>query len=101
MAWILNDEDDNQLVEIFDCVLVKSPQIVRRGDEEVVVLRLGDYEALIGEKGFVDHLMSGSSFEDPDLTRTSVPVREGDLGEDSEPAWNLSDRPVVDSEEEH
>lgn len=82
MGWNLEEHDENQLVTLFELALTRCPQLVRRGDDEVVIVSIDDYERLGGKRpGFIDHLMSIPHGEDLDLTRDRSPMRDVDLGE--------------------
>lgn len=70
MVWTLDENEDNQLVNLFDLALTRCPQLVTRGGDEVVVVSITEYERLGGKKpGFIEYLMSGTSFGGLDLTR--------------------------------
>ena len=82
MTWSLEEHDENQLVTLFDLALTRCPQLVRCGDDEVVIVSIDDYERLGGKKpGFIEHLMSIPSSDDLDLTRDKTPMRDIDLSE--------------------
>jgi len=38
MTWSLEEHDENQLVTLFDLALTRCPQLVRRGEDEVVIV---------------------------------------------------------------
>lgn len=82
MGWNLEEHDENQLVMHFDLALTRCPQLVRRGEDEVVIVSVNEYERLGGKKpGFIEHLMSIPHSEDLDLTRDTSPMRDIDWGE--------------------
>ncbi len=83
MTWSLEEHDENQLVTLFDLALTRCPQLVRRGNnDEVVIVSIDDYERLGGKKpGLIEHLMSIPSSDDLDLTRDKTPMRDIDLSE--------------------
>lgn len=70
MTWQLDERDGNQLDMLFDLALTGGPQEVRRGDEEIVILSLDDYERLGGKKPrFDEHLTSTPTAGETDLVR--------------------------------
>lgn len=82
MGWNQEEHEENQLVMLFDLALTRCPQLVRRGEDEVVIVSVNEYERLAGKKpGFIEHLMSISHSEDLDLTRDTRPMRDIDWGE--------------------
>ncbi len=82
MGWNLEEHEENQLVMLFDLALTRCPQLVRRGEDEVVIVSVNEYERLGGKKpGFIKHLMSIPHSEDLDLTRDTRPMRDIDWGE--------------------
>ncbi|MDQ3653595.1 MAG: type II toxin-antitoxin system Phd/YefM family antitoxin [Chloroflexota bacterium] len=82
MGWNLEEHDENQLVLLFDLALTRCPQLVRRGDDEVVIVSIEEYERLGGKKpGFIEHLLSIPHGEDLDLTRVQIAMRDVDFSE--------------------
>ncbi len=82
MAWMLKEQEENQLARLFDLALTRCPQMVRRGDDQVVVVSITEYERLGGRKpGFIEHLMSVPILEELDLSRDRSPMRDIDWGE--------------------
>lgn len=82
MGWNLEERDENQLVTLFELALTRCPQLVRRGDDEVVIVSVGAYERLGGKKpGIIEHLLSIPTSEELDLTRDTSPMRDVDVGE--------------------
>lgn len=83
MVWTLDENDDNQLVNLFDLALTRCPQLAQRGGDEVVVVSITECERLGGRKpGFIEHLRSGPSFEGLALTRDKSPLRDVDWGDE-------------------
>ena len=73
-------EAKNQLSEVVNRALSKSPQRITRRKDAVVVVRESDYRRLTGERcGFIEYLMNGPSLEDVDIRRDRTPMREVDL----------------------
>ncbi len=82
MGWNLEEHDENQLVLLFELALTRCPQLVRRGDDEVVIVSIEEYERLGGKKpGFIEHLLSIPTSAELDLTRDKSPMRDVDFGE--------------------
>ncbi len=82
MGWNLEEHDENQLVLLFELALTRCPQLVRRGDDEVVIVSIAEYERLGGKKpGFIEHLLSIPTSAELDLTRGKSPMRDVDFGE--------------------
>lgn len=83
MAWNLEEDEENQLVMLFELALRRCPQRVRRGNgDEVVIVSIAEYERLGGKKpGLIEHLLSIPTSEELDLTRDKSLMRDIDWGE--------------------
>jgi|GEM_PF-425609 hypothetical protein len=82
MVLTLDERDEHQLVLLFDSALTRCPQLVTRGDDEVVVVSIADCQRLGGKRpGFIEHPRSMPSADGLDLTRDKSPMRDVDLGD--------------------
>lgn len=72
-------EAKNRFSELITKALTEGPQRVRRRDDAVVVISAADYERLKPRKDFIEHLMTGPSFEGLDLARDPSPGRDVDF----------------------
>lgn len=80
--WAVADAK-NRFSELITKALTEGPQRVRRRGEGVVVMSEAEFEKLKPpEKDFIEHLMSGPSFEGLDLERSQDLSRNVDFGED-------------------
>ncbi len=68
-------EAKNRFSELITKALTEGPQRVRRRDEAVVVVSAAEFDRLKPRKDFIEHLMSGPSFEGLDLSRDVSPGR--------------------------
>ncbi len=72
-------EAKNRFSELITKALTEGPQRVRRRDEAVVVMSAAEFDRLRPRKDFIEHLMSGPSFEGLDLSRDTSPGRDVDF----------------------
>jgi antitoxin Phd len=72
-------EAKNRFSELITKALTEGPQRVRRRDETVVVISAAEFERLRPRRDFIEHLMSGPSFEGLDLSRDPTPSRDIDF----------------------
>ncbi len=79
MVWQLA-EAKNKFSEVFTKAIEDGPQFVTRRNEEVVVLSKQEYQRLTGDKPtFVEYLMSAPKFDDLNLDRVDLEVRDVEL----------------------
>ncbi len=69
-------EAKNRFSELITKALTEGPQRVRRRDETVVVISAAEFERLKPRRDFIEHLMSGPSFEGLDLDRDASSGRD-------------------------
>ena len=76
MEWRLADAK-NRLSEVVRLALAEGPQRISRRNDSVIVISEAEYQTLKGDApSFVDHLLSGPSLEDVDLTRDRTGMRD-------------------------
>ena len=76
--WQLQ-EAKNRFSELITKALTEGPQRVRRREDTVVVISAAEFERLKPSKDFIEHLMTGPSFEGLDLSRDTSPGRDIDF----------------------
>lgn len=74
-------EAKNRFSELITKALTEGPQRVRRRDDTVVVISAAEFERLKPRKDFIEHLMTGPSFEGLDLERDITPGRDIDFND--------------------
>ena len=72
-------EAKNRFSELITKALTEGPQRVRRREDTVVVISAAEFERLKPGKDFIEHLMTGPSFEGLDLSRDPSPGRDIDF----------------------
>lgn len=76
VEWKLADAK-NRFSEVVTKAIVEGPQLVRRRDDEVVVISKKEYDRLRGEKlSFKEFLRHGPDISDLDLERSKSLSRE-------------------------
>lgn len=73
--WAVADAK-NRFSELMTKALTEGPQRVRRRDDTVVVISAAEFERLKPRKDFIEHLMTGPSFEGLDLSRDTSAGRD-------------------------
>ncbi len=83
MSWQVQ-EAKQRFSELVRRTLEEGPQVVtRHGEEVVVVVAADEYRRnQRAQPDFVEFLMSGPSFDDLDLTRSTELPREIDFGDE-------------------
>ncbi len=76
MTWKLA-EAKNKLSEVVNLARDEGPQFLTRRNEEYVLMTKEEYLRLTGERpGFLDALMSGPYFDDLEIDRVELEVRD-------------------------
>ncbi len=79
MTWVLSEAKD-RLEEVVNLALTEGTQTITWRDDAVVVVSAASYAELSEDRrAFEDFLMSGPSFEGPDLLRDKSPIRDVEI----------------------
>ena len=79
MVWQLA-EAKNKFSEVFTKTIEEGPQFVTRRNQEIVLISKEEYQRLTGNRpNFIEYLMSAPKFDDLNLDRVELEVRDVDL----------------------